>query len=308
MSGKKGRRKGEGRKKLAYGVIAVALILAFFLTYSFLHQSNQPSDDNATQPKAAIVDQLSFKEETKNKTFKQNATNILNTAGFNVTYHRGETVTVDFYRYLSTHGYSLIILRAHSAIMKDTSILALFTSERYLGAEDAHTKYPEDVENDRLAKAYFSDEERAQNISYFAILPKFVEESMEGEFENTIIIMMGCDGLKYDNMAQAFISKGAKVCVGWNGLVSSPHTDHATTCLLQHLTQGNTVRSAVDETMDKVGPEELYFQVQGYNSTLEYYPTAAGSYVLQCTLGIFSMDAMRANIVLVKDEEKRTID
>ncbi len=43
----------------------------------------------------------------------------------------------------------------------------------------------------------------------FAISAKFVTESMEGTFKDTAIMMMGCDCLHFQDMAQAFIEKGA---------------------------------------------------------------------------------------------------
>ncbi|NIU83177.1 MAG: hypothetical protein GWN64_06760, partial [Candidatus Thorarchaeota archaeon] len=99
------------------------------------------------------------------------------------------------------------------------SILGLFTSERY--SVEAAKKYREEILDDRLVRAFFTEGEE----EYFGIVPKFVEESMKGEFENTIIIMMGCEGLGYEeltytDMAEAFIKKGAKVYIGWDGSIS----------------------------------------------------------------------------------------
>lgn len=54
-------------------------------------------------------------------------------------------------------------------------------------------------------------------------------------FKNTVIIAMGCDGLKYTSMAEAFVQKGAKAYISWTGDVSPSHTDQATTHLLQQL-------------------------------------------------------------------------
>ena len=56
--------------------------------------------------------------------------------------------------------------------------------------------------------------------------------------------------------------------------------------------------------MNEVGPEKMYFQDQGYNSTLQYYPEAAGSHTIQYILGISSIETVRANTVLVKKEKK----
>jgi hypothetical protein len=266
---KPGKRKS--RKKLAYGAIAVFFMLACFFVYFSL---------NSSPPEAAIVDHLSFFPEQRNSTFVDACKNILETNGLTWAYHNGEEVTVNFYRNLPSCGTSLIILRVHSAIMRTEkgtiSILGLFTSERY--SDDAAKKYREDVLNDRLVKAFFPEGEE----EYFGIVPKFVEESMKGDFKNTIIIMMGCEGLGYDGltyteMAEAFVKKGAKVYIGWDGIISLDHTDQATVHLLQSLLlHKRTIKGAVTETMEIVGKDPTY------NSTLLYYPETpeAGNYTI----------------------------
>jgi len=277
-SGRKKIGKRRSRKRLAYGVVVIAFILAFFLVYSSLHSS---------LPKVAIVDHLSSIPGQSNPAFVDACKNILDEGGLTWVYYKGEEVTVNFYRNLPSYGTSLIILRVHSAIMKTeegfVSILGLFTSERYSDA--AARKYPEDVEDGRLVEAFFSEEERAQGISYFGIVPKFVEESMKGEFKDTIIIMMGCEGLGYINtltearmnytdMAEAFVKKGAKVYISWDGPISINHTDQATVQLLQSLIlTKRTIKQAVAETMQTVGKD-------AYNSTLQYYPKTAENYAL----------------------------
>ena len=58
--------------------------------------------------------------------------------------------------------------------------------------------------------------------------------------------------------------------------------------------------------MNEVGPEKLYFKNQGYNSSLKYYPAAAGSYIIQYTLAVSNLDTVRANVVFVKEDKKGT--
>ena len=280
-------RKRKSRKRLAYGVIAVTFILLCFLTYFSLHQSNQASDGNAMPPRvqAAIVDHLNFTGQS-NPAFVEECINILESGGLTRAYYNGKDVTVDFYRNLPSYGTILIILRVHSAIMKVNGeiipLLGLFTSENYSDIK-AGTTYRSDIyfdgefHNDSLFRAYFPGE----NISYFAIGPKFVEKRMNGKFQNTIIIMMGCEGLgyvntrtgtriKYTDMAEAFINKGAKVYISWNGPISVNHTDQATLDLLQSLIlHKRTIKRAVSETMEIVGKDPRY------NSTLQYYPKIA---------------------------------
>ena len=107
---------------------------------------------------------------------------------------------------------------------------------------------------------------------YFDITPTFVENSMEGRLNDTTIIAMGCEGLNYTSMAEAFIQKGAKAYIGWNGSVSVNHTDDATISLLRHLiTENQTIKEAVKETMNDVGPDPTY------KSILIFYPDKAGT-------------------------------
>jgi len=297
------RKRKKSRKNLTYGIVIVAFILICIVTYSYLSPSNSSSPPDELVSEAAIVDHLSFREETKNETFKNLSTSILETTGFNVTYFPGESITVNFYRTLFSHNYGLIVLRVHSAMIGDSEDLGLFTSELLDESKYSNpgAPYYDDVVNNRTVKAYFPEDPATQ---YFAVSPGFVEKY--GNFQNTTIIIMGCDGLKYDSMAEAFRRKGAKVCIGWNGLVSTTHTDHATTHLLQHLTQGNTIKEAVEKTMEEVGPETTYFQNQGYYSILKYYLTTAGNHTIQIMLSISSMDPAKANTVLVKEEKKGT--
>jgi len=261
------RKQRKSRKKLAYSITTVVLIFVCFLVYYFLHSS-------PTQ--VAIVDHLSFFQEQRNQTFVNTCTNILEEGGLTWGYYKGEEITVDFYRKLPSRGANLIILRVHSAIMKTEngtiSILGLFTSERY--SVEAAKKYPEDILDNRLVRAFFTE----GGQEYFGIVPEFVEKSMKGEFRDTIIIMVGCEGLGYVNsvthmretytdMAKAFVKKGAKVYIGWNGPVGLGHTDLATVRLLQSLIlKKRTVKEAVEQTNYDVGPDPTY------NSTLKYYP------------------------------------
>jgi len=261
MSRGKNPRKKRSRKKLAYGVIAVVFILACFLVHSSLHSS---------PPKVAIVDHLSFFPEQRNQAFVNTCINILEEGGLTWAYHKGEEVTVNFYRNLPSRGTTLIILRVHSAIMRTEnetiSVLGLFTSERY--SDEAARKYRNDVLNNRLVMAFFPGDDK----KYFGIVPEFVEKSMEGKFKDTIIVMMGCEGLGYDgvtytDMAEAFIKKGAKVYISWDGPVSINHTDLATVHLLQSLIlHGRTIKQAVTETREEIGSDSTY------NSGLQYYP------------------------------------
>ena len=99
---------------------------------------------------------------------------------------------------------------------------------------------------------------------------------MQREFNNSTIVMMGCEGLTNTKMAEAFIEKGAKAYISWSGAVSASHTDQATIYLLQHLlTENQTIEQAVENTMTEVGPDPVY------DSLLIYYPISSGNYTIE---------------------------
>ena len=259
--GKRKRRKHTSRKRLAYGVAAVALIISGLLIYFSLHSSNQ-NNDHTSQPRAAIVDHLSISQP--NQTFVQTSMNILRTAGFYVHYYAGgaRKSDVDFYRDLPTQNFKLIIFRVHSALHAgdESDFVAFFTSEKYSSG-----KYFWDEYHGRLVICQFHVGEQDK---YFGISPLFIRDSLDGRFDDTTVIVMGCDGLKYTSMAEAFIKKGAKVYISWNGPVSARHTDQTTAQLLKHLlTEKETIKEAVAETMKAVGQDPEFNE-----STLLYYP------------------------------------
>lgn len=247
-------RRGTGRRGLFKGVaLVIGLVFAAALfIYTPLGQPlrDLTTGDSERVPRAAIVDQLSL--TAPNPSFAVTARSLLEQAGYAVDYYPGEDVTVDFYRDLPTGDYELLVLRVHSALTrldhKETDDVSLYTNEPY-----NETKYLDEQAAQRLSiGAYYS----GWPGEYFAVTPVFVRSSMKGEFGDATIIMMGCYGLTSDMMAEAFVGKGAKAVVGWNGLVSARHTDGATERLLQHLLiDGLPMPEAVGQTMAEVGPD-----------------------------------------------------
>ncbi|MDY6836850.1 MAG: hypothetical protein SWH78_02650 [Thermodesulfobacteriota bacterium] len=243
------------------------VILGFFcfLACLFLHPSGQASDVYAGKgpsARAAIVDHLSLTEP--NPSFVKACKALLEGAGFAVDYYQGEEVTVDLYRNLPAHGYKVIVLRVHSAYIHKYLSLAMFTSEPY-----SKGKYVYEQLRNRVASGHLQPYEIG-DPQQFVITDKFVRFSMKGSFNDALIMMMGCTGVKRC-AASAFIEKGAKAYIGWNGLVSAGHTDRATIELLKGLLQEKQpIDRAVTETMKEVGPEPRY------QSRLLFWPIEAG--------------------------------
>ena len=261
------RRRKKRIKRIFENKILPALViivLALGAFYVFSH----PPDANTNLPppqKAAIIDQLSLTEP--NQTLIQATTETLQSAGFEVDYYAPENVTVDLYRSLPAQGYGLIVFRVHSAGgVEGDEPLYLFTSEPFVEG-----KYTWEYVGGLVVCVGTSEEPPF----YFGISPQFVLYSMEGEFQNTIMFMMTCSALTYEDMAEAFVERGSSVCVGWNGLVQADHNDRAITALLRELTDEKlTIEQAVAQVTGQVGldPE--------YNSRLEWYPAENGDYAI----------------------------
>jgi hypothetical protein len=199
--------------------------------------------------------------------FVKECSSILEKAGYTVDYYKGEDVTVEFYRNLPTHGYNLIVFRVHSSYVRKQrySSLALYTSEPY-----SSIRYVYEQLRDEVARGWVAPYRKGE--PYFVVTEKFVQNSLKGIFKDTIIIAMGCSGIKQNVMAAAFYEKGAKVYIGWDGPVSVYQTDRTTIRFLKHfLLEKQTISEAVEQTMEEVGSESRY------RSMLLFWPTKAGS-------------------------------
>lgn len=220
-------------------------------------------------PKAAIFDQLSSREP--NQAFADSAATILTNAGYDVQYYPGDAVNVEAYRALATHDYSVIVLRAHSAVArKDLSLptnvdqaiidqvmnkigddALLFTSQPYDGKA-----YLDDQKGLRLLPVVYAGDPMSK--TYFAVSAGFVESNM-GHFDGTTIILMGCSSMATDKTAAAFVDKGAGAVFGWTAMVTSEHTDAATERLLRYLLEDHlTPAQAVDKVNADLGPDPQY--------------------------------------------------
>jgi hypothetical protein len=240
-------------------VVSVSGLITYFVL-------NQSSSSRTVSFKAAIVDQLSG--TFPNPSFNDNAKTILVGAGYTVDYFSPDQVTVDFFRSLPSKGYGLVIMRAHSTGERPGDPVAIITSEPY-----SRSRYVYEQVTGAVGDAFLSDQNFGY-LNYFDITPLFVRSSMQGEFPNTIFIMMGCTGLKNSEMAQALLVRGARVYISWDKSVTADRTDNATTGLLRSLSEGKTVQQAVSAAMGEAGPDPIY------NSQLGYYPEGQGGLVL----------------------------
>jgi len=274
MSGSKRRVKLKKKRKVK-DLVALSLVVVFcasllFVALSYVLNPAPVKPPDQSSLKAAIIDPLSVTQP--NQTFIDDAKALLETAGFKVDVYGWRSVTVDFYSTLPSKGYKLIIFRTHSGILMNATgqpipgnPVFLFTAEAY-----DPNKYTWLLLTDQIAPANPWDSPKF----YFAIAPKFVRESMEGRFGNTVIIIAGCHGLYSTTLATAFIDKGASMIVSWDRGVTAPYMDSAVLFLLKKLLEDATVTDAVKDTMETVGPDP------NEGSVLHYYPSEKGGLTL----------------------------
>jgi len=236
------------------GPLRTTILVAVAALAAALHLACSAPMGGTAGPRAAIVDSLYI--SYPNETFLADATNILQKSGFAVDLYLGDDVTVDLYRGLPSHGYELIVLRAHSGL--ESNGTWLLTSETY----SRMRHIPEQLSG-QLAKAMMNE----QPPWVFTVGARFISQSLKGRFADTCVIMMGCYGYYFDDLAQALVEKGATTFIAWDGTVDLSYVDAATITLLRKLFQERlSVRAAVGGTMRDEGPDP------DYRAVLRYFP------------------------------------
>jgi hypothetical protein len=253
--------KQDHEAKIGAGPIAVLLVLLVLIFGTTCSSPKQVTPTPEPEgKKAALVDQIAL--TNPNPEFTDQALAYLKEAGFSTDVYEGEEITVEFYRTLPTQGYQLILIRSHSTNVLNEKIpggpVFLFTSEIY-----DKSRYVKEQLTNRIGRArtlYGED-----SPLYFAILSGFVRQDMEGHFNDTLIIIGGCQSLGTTDLAQALLDRGASAVVGWNEWVDLYHNDQALLHLLRGLTTDKlTLEQAVRRTMNEIGPDPAYDSILTY--------------------------------------------
>jgi hypothetical protein len=265
------KQKGKPPKRVfpRFLWLVIPLVIAAIVAGVCLSPTGQPSPGKNGEPSAAIIDQLYSMQP--NQAFINKSTEILEAYGLKVDLYQGDEVTVDLCGKLPSYGYEVIIFRAHAGLLfheEDSQAVVreatcVFTNEPY-----SERKHISEQLNGELAKARVAE----GYPTVFAVGARFTKHSMEGEFGNTAIIMMGCNCLHLTDLALAFYEKGASSYLAWDGLVELEYVDVATITLLEKLlSEELSLQEAVEETMAEKGPDP------NYGSLLKYYPAQSAN-------------------------------
>ncbi|MFC1864611.1 hypothetical protein ACFLYG_02145 [Chloroflexota bacterium] len=222
--------------------------------------------------KAAIIDQLYTLKP--NEIFITQVSQQLQNCGFEVDIYQGEEVTVDLYRKLPSYDYKLIIFRAHSASLGWITSIGQKAAKTCLFSGEPYSQRKHVIE--QLAERVVIAKLIVQDLYFFGVKSEFITETMEGKFPDTAIIMMGCSTLYIEDMAQAFVEKGASSYIGWDAEVSLDHMDEASTYLVKQLCQaGVTIEESVRSANKVLGPDPKY------GATLKYFPSQSADKTLR---------------------------
>ena len=257
-------------KKTIYAVVAIAAII---IVVGAALSLNQQKPNNST-PKAAIIDQLSSSDLTyssryPNQTFVNATTTLLHEYFSEVDYY-SNNATVDNYEKLASEGYKLIIWRAHSALDLSNAYVAISTTENSVTSDTS--EYESMYRDGTLTLCNITGDPTL----YWSITPKFVSETMDGRFDDTVIILMSCNGLEtgYTQTAEALQEKGARAIISWNNWIEASSNDGATAMLLNYLIdQNNTIQQAVSKIppqQSPLGPSQMQFFPTN-NETANYH-------------------------------------
>ena len=239
-------------KKIIYAAVALIIVL-IPAVYFYSTSISQPSE-----AKAAIIDQLGSSEldpavRYENQTFIESAEQLLYKR-FSIVDYYSDNATVAEYSKLASAGYKLILWRAHSAEDLSSDYIAISSTDKYPSIN--YEQYPDGS----LTLCNITGDPTL----YFAITPTFIEQVMTGRFQDTVIVLMSCNGLEpgYLKTAQALEAKGAKVIISWNNWIGTSDNDYATSLLLQYLINDNdTVSAAVGKIPVSSSPEYGYTQL-----------------------------------------------
>jgi len=265
-------------------ILVLASIVAVTFVVSILLIQNGEAEIVAYDgpPKAVIIDQLY--DEIPNEKFHQKATEYLEAAGYEVDIFTTQDVTLGFYKTLPEKNYKMVVVRTHGVTDPENGKSLLFLGERY--SED---KYITEQLLGNVEKAIpflelqfaQNDEEPSQWVivndtyrykitpakitttsseEYFAIGPKFVNEVINGRFNDTIFLLGGCNTLSNPSLAKALVDRGASDVFGWDDVVGDRDNDNTLLFFLEQYLKVGLEREEIMEMMPEyLDPDHMYY-------------------------------------------------
>ncbi|MGI0056832.1 MAG: hypothetical protein ACREAK_05605 [Nitrosarchaeum sp.] len=275
-------------KKSIMLILLSSIGISASLLFVFINTDQVLAYDDGV-PKALILDQLY--NEMPNEHFQNTAKEYLETAGYEVDIINTDDITVEFYKNLPTMDYKFVVVRSHGvADESNHNEVGLFTGEKY--STDSYileqlsgtvkkgtplldlTFKPSAQESTNWIKTDANQYELTSKVEiidnsqdeFFVISSKFINESMNGYFSNTIFFLGGCETLAEPSFAKSLIDREASLVVGWDRPISANDNDKIMLRFLQHfLVDKNDIEQAIDLA------QFIPIENMHYPSSLSYY-------------------------------------
>ncbi len=109
--------------------------------------------------------------------------------------------------------------------------------------------------------------------TFAALTPEFIKSVLATELPNTVVFNGSCEGMKNDNIANAFISRGAKTYVGFSGKVSVQNCNAKAVEFFSALTGADlktTGESFNQDTFTEIDGSVCSYLMRG-NSNMHFY-------------------------------------
>ncbi len=223
--------------------------------------------------KAVIIDQLY--RDIPNPRYQNQTMSYLLDAGYDVDLYTTEDITIDFYKELPLMDYEFILFRTHSlAIYGKNPSEWIFSGEKY-----SNKVHISETLSGQLSPGVPFIVTEDQTITYsealserhFMIGPKFIDESMVGQFPGSVIILGGCETMPHELLAEALVKRGASSVIGWNELINSSKNDRVMTSLLEEiLVNGLEIDQAIDLVTDDFKNDKKFsLKLKHYSSSTD---------------------------------------
>ena len=202
--------------------------------------------------------------------FRPNPTNeirdTLNGLNFNVEVAYDEEVTIDLIKTL--YQYGVIDWSTHGGVWSDNKVILATGEEATFFSFYSHFA---DIATFRILQVEMRyDFVNKIDKEFWAIRHSFIEHYATQDYPDSIVHTDACEGLANDTMADAFVSSGAYVYLGWDISIYSYIATDVGEALFHYLADGNCVQQAYD----------LITADNGIKSRFGYYPSNHGDFCL----------------------------
>jgi len=229
-----------------------AFFLALFLVACVI-LFNDPSRS------ALIIDQLGLGYPRPREI--ETMTRLLQEEGYTVRYIPHQELSVEFFRTFPTLKADLILFRIHSSarIYTPNNEVVEDVSVSLCTGEPVSKKYRQERNSGQLG----GFETAGSDTLFFSVRDAFFRRHAVGRFNQTVILMMGCESLRIPNTAQTFLDMGAQAVVGWNDQLSVEYMDQVTIALLEEwIRNRKPLAEAIRTAQLRIGRDPYYAETE----------------------------------------------